>query len=207
MIVTRNADLSAAIAHALGGEARCRSADQSEQAIRAIGGDQPDLWLLDADGGENAFRATELIRLLYPGAAIVVLTGELSEKDFLRAVHAGASGYLLKNIGSRQLAHVISRVLHGEAAVPRSLTRSLVAEVAALTAPPRLSDRRPLVLSPRETQVLRLLCERRSTGEIAARLEIADVTVRRHRASLLAKLDATRRLAATEGPPGRTTFS
>jgi DNA-binding NarL/FixJ family response regulator len=108
----------------------------------------------------------------------------------------GASGYLLKTISGEQLASTLRAAYAGEPALSRSLVPHLVAEVR------RTSERRlvlpsgQVMLTPREWEVGQLLREGRSTAEIADRLGVSPVTVRRHVGLLLQKLGAESRESA-----------
>jgi len=112
------------------------------------------------------------------------------------ALTRGASGYLLKGISGQRLAGTIRPANEGEPALSRALVPFLVDEVR------RGSERRlvlpagPVTLTPRECEVGELLCEGLSTGEIAERLGVSPVTVRRHIGLLLQKLGAQSREAA-----------
>jgi DNA-binding NarL/FixJ family response regulator len=119
-----------------------------------------------------------------------MLTVSCDDEDLFAALRAGAAGYLLKDMDPARLAPALRGVVAGEAAVPRMLVARVVEEF-------RSSERRPSLplvrsrgarLTAREWEVLELLRERLTTGEIAHRLGLSTVTVRRHVSSILAKL-------------------
>ena len=159
-------------------------------AIDAARRERPDLCLLDIHmPGSGIHAAAEISRAL-PDTAIVMLTVSRNDDDLFDALRAGASGYLLKDMDPARIPHALRGVLEGEAALPRSLTARLVDEF-------RHRGRRRLVplkgergveLTSREWQVLELMREGLTTAEIAERLFVTRVTVRRHVGSILRKL-------------------
>jgi DNA-binding NarL/FixJ family response regulator len=119
----------------------------------------------------------------------VLLTPREDEDEFLEAMGVGAAGYLETTISAPALVNVVGAVVKGEPAVPRSLVRALIDEhrerpirryVDALGVGVQLTSR--------ESEVLTCLREGLSTREIAQRLRISEVTVRRHIGSALKKL-------------------
>jgi len=118
---------------------------------------------------------------------IVLTTFDLDEYVY-DALGAGASGFLLKDVTAETLFDAVRVVAAGEALLDPSVTRRLVSEFARLrpTLPPRpdaLGE-----LTPRELEVLRLVAEGMSNGEIAERLVVSDETVKTHVSRVLSKL-------------------
>jgi DNA-binding NarL/FixJ family response regulator len=147
-------------------------------------------------GGGIAAAAEISSRL--PEAAIVMLTVSRDDADLFDALRAGASGYLLKDIDPARLPLALEGVLAGEAALPRGLVARLVEEFRSRSKSKRLLSASPHAarLTDREWDVLELLREGLTTAEIAARLAIAPVTVRRHVSEILRKLRVPDREAA-----------
>jgi DNA-binding NarL/FixJ family response regulator len=125
-----------------------------------------------------------------PGTAVVMLTVSRDDEDLFAALKAGASGYLLKDMDASRLHAALLGVLQGEAALPRTLVARVIDEFRAAERRPvlRLLGRRGVELTDREWEVLEQLRQGLDTGEIAARLGVSPVTVRRHVSGILAKL-------------------
>jgi len=140
---------------------------------------RPDITLMDlqmpAMSGIDCILA---IRSDFPNARIIVLTTYPGDAQVLRALKAGARGYLLKGQVNRDLPEVIRAVHSGQKRIPPELA----VELAQHTAEDELS--------PREIEVLRLIAEGNANKEIAHRLGIAEETVKAHVTHILAKLDA-----------------
>jgi DNA-binding NarL/FixJ family response regulator len=150
----------------------------------------PDVVLMDVrmpimDGLE----ATR--RLLTPGRdrpkVLILTTFDLDDYVY-EALRAGASGFLLKDAPADELVHAVHVVAAGEALLAPSVTRRLIAEVAARPNHHRPRPTELNALTPRETDVLRLIARGRSNSEIAADLVVAEQTVKTHIGRILGKL-------------------
>jgi two-component system NarL family response regulator len=160
-------------------------ASDGEEAIEACREHRPAIVLMDLrmpvmDGVE----ATRAIRAEFPDARIIVLTTYAGDEDIYQALAAGASGYLLKDMLRTELVNVIRNVNRGYRGIPPVIA----AKVADHT--PRIG------LTPRELEVLRLVAEGRSNGEIAISLGRAEGTMKIHVKNILQKLGATDRTQA-----------
>jgi DNA-binding NarL/FixJ family response regulator len=114
-------------------------------------------------------------------------------------VVAGARGFLLKDTDPDRLAHALEGVMKGEAAVPRTLTARLIAEFRVReTVPQPVGGPSGARLSEREHEVLRLMADGVPTRQIAERLGISAVTVRRHVSASIEKLGVADRAAAVD---------
>jgi DNA-binding NarL/FixJ family response regulator len=167
-------------------------------AVQAAVRERPDLALLDMRmPGSGAAAAWEITARL-PDTRAVMLTISRTDDDLFAALRAGASGYLLKDADPARLPHALRGVLDGEAALPRTLTARLIEEFRERGRRRRLriSRRRSVELTPREWDVLELLNERRTTAEMAERLSVSPVTIRRHVSEILQKLRVPDRSAA-----------
>jgi DNA-binding NarL/FixJ family response regulator len=159
-------------------------------ATAAARRERPDVCLLDADIPGGATEATSAIARHLPSAAIVVLASERDGEAMLDAVRAGAVGYLLKDMDPGRLRFAVQGVAEGEAAIPRTLMTRVITEYRLRERGLRLpvGAGEEAELTPREWDVLSLLADGASTRDMATRLGVADVTVRRHVSAVLAKL-------------------
>jgi DNA-binding NarL/FixJ family response regulator len=161
----------------------------------------PDVILMDVrmpvmDG----LSATEKILDVPPGATapkvLILTTFDLDDYVF-GALRAGASGFVLKDAPSAELVHAVRVVASGEALLAPSVTRKLIADYTRRGRPDNRKHSATLgSLTPRETDVLRLIADGRSNQEIAADLVLAEQTVKTHVSRLLTKLNLRDRAQA-----------
>jgi len=174
---------------------------EASDAAAAIGAAtrlRPDICLIEIELPLEGLNAIGRIAKASPDTLIVVHSRSDKPEDVVTAFTRGASGYLLKGITGERLASTLRSAYQGEPPLSRSLVPYLVDEIR------RGSIRRlrlpdgAVTLTPREWEVGELLREGRSTNEIAARLGVSPVTVRRHVGLLLSKLGARDREAAVD---------
>jgi RNA polymerase sigma factor (sigma-70 family) len=167
-------------------------------AVAAALEHRPDLCLLDVymPGGGIA-AAAELAEAI-PGMSIVMLSVSETNDDLFDALRAGACGYLLKDTDPARLPFALRAVLDGEAPLPRVLTARLITEFRRHGRERRIADADGslVTLSERESEVLELLRTELTTKQVADRLGISPVTVRRHVSEALRKLRVADRDAA-----------
>jgi DNA-binding NarL/FixJ family response regulator len=177
------------------------SASDGTQAIRVCREHHPDVVLMDVrmpvmDGIE----ATKQIAAeagVDGGPRILMLTTFDLDEHVYDALSAGASGFLLKDVTAERLFDAVRVVAAGEALLAPTVTRRLIDEFARLR--PRRPPQRPAflgVLTPRETDVLRLVAEGLSNPEIAVRLYVSEETVKTHVSRVLRKLELRDRTQA-----------
>jgi DNA-binding NarL/FixJ family response regulator len=165
-------------------------AADGEAAVTAARRLDPDVVLMDVrmpvlDGLEATRR---LLSGRTDGPRVLILTTFDLDDYVYEALRAGASGFLLKDAPAADLVHAVRVVASGEALLAPSVTRRLIAEFAAR---PHAERPRPTALhalTPRETDVLRLIARGRSNQEIAADLVVAEQTVKTHVGRILGKL-------------------
>jgi DNA-binding NarL/FixJ family response regulator len=174
------------------------TAADGEEAIRLCSERRPDVVLMDVrmptmDGIEATRR---LAADADSGPRILVLTTFDLDEYVYDALGAGASGFLLKDVPAEGLFDAVRVVAAGEALLAPAVTRRLIGEFARLR--PRLGPRPELLseLTPRETEVLRLIAEGLSNAEIAARLIVSEETVKTHVSHVLTKLGLRDRVQA-----------
>lgn len=157
-------------------------------AVELAGSLVPNLVLMDLQFGQelSGADATRRIRALDAPPYVLVLTNYDSDGDILGAVEAGASGYLLKDAPPHELLAGVRAAAAGESALAPAVASRLMARMRT----PRVS------LSAREIEVLALVAEGASNGEIAGRLHITDATVKSHLVHVYSKLGVTSRTAA-----------
>lgn len=149
---------------------------------------RPDLVLMDLrmpDG--DGVEATGRILARLPGTRVMVLTTYETDRDILRAIEAGASGYLLKDAAPAELAEAVRAAARGETVLAPSVASTLVRQVRKPA---------PAALSAREAQVLRLVAQGRTNAEIGKELYITEATVKTHLLRIFHKLDVDDRTAA-----------
>ena len=167
------------------------TAANGADAVRLCREQQPDVVLMDVrmptmDGVE----ATRQLAADHRGAGprVLVLTTFDLDQHVYDALNAGASGFLLKDVTAERLFDAVRVIAAGEALLAPTVTRRLIGEFVRLR--PRLPQQPDLLrmLTPRETEVLRLVAEGLSNLEIAERLVVSDETIKTHVSRILAKL-------------------
>jgi DNA-binding NarL/FixJ family response regulator len=179
----------------------CAEASNAAGAVEAALRERPDVCLIDIHMPGSGIAAAGRITLELPDTAVVMLTVSRNDADLFDSLRAGASGYLLKDMDPARLPDALKGVLSGEAALPRALVARLIDEFRERGRRRRvpLVGGRPVVLTSREWEILDFLRQGLSTAEMAERLFVSKVTVRRHVSAILKKLrvsdrDAARRL-------------
>jgi len=167
--------------------------------------ERPDVCLIDEGLIGGALAAADAVHRGLPAAKLLLLIGSEEPKALLAGVRAGIIGYVRTDLDPARLASTVRGVASGEAAFSRRLTLSLVEKLrarergrSAPTTPggPSMTDR--------ELEVLEVMAEGLRTSEIAHRLGIAEVTVRRHVSSAVSKLGVADRAAAIAVLTGRS---
>jgi two-component system, NarL family, nitrate/nitrite response regulator NarL len=152
----------------------------------------PDIVLLDISmPGDGIETARELSRLA-KAPRVVMLTVSESDDDIMRALEAGAVGYVLKGIGASDLIGAIKSVAAGESFVSPNLTLRLLTRVKQQTAGGALS-----ALTKQEERTLRLVAMGLSNREVGERLGILEKTVKYHMSNIMEKLKVRNRVEAT----------
>jgi DNA-binding NarL/FixJ family response regulator len=160
-------------------------------AVRLCRDHRPDVVLMDVrmplmDGIEAT--RTIVAEAGEDGPRILMLTTFDLDEHVYDALGAGASGFLLKDVTAERLFDAVRVVAAGEALLAPTVTRRLIAEFARLRPRPRQPTAQVHGLTPRETEVLRLIAEGLSNPEIAARLVVSEETVKTHVSRVLNKL-------------------
>lgn len=176
------------------------TAANGHEALEQAGALTPHVVLMDIRmPGLDGIAATRAIKEAYPDVQVLMLTTFDDDELIFASLQAGASGYVLKDTPSEQLARDLHAVRHGGSSLSPGVARRIIAEVVARdgTATSRASTQAPgrhvdaagrESLSEREVAVLRLAAQGLSNREIGARLYITEGTVKNHFSSLLSKL-------------------
>jgi DNA-binding NarL/FixJ family response regulator len=163
-------------------------AADGEQAVELALALRPDVVVMDVRmPGLTGDAATARIRERTDDVRVLVLTTYESDASILSAIEAGASGYLLKAAPAEELVAGVRSVAAGEVALSPAIAAQLVA---------RVREPAPPVLTPRETEVLRLVAEGLSNREIGKRLFVGEATVKTHLLRAFEKLGVNDRTRA-----------
>jgi DNA-binding NarL/FixJ family response regulator len=158
------------------------------EALVAATSLKPDVILMDLRMPDmDGVTATERILALRPQTRIVVVTTYESDADILRAVEAGAAGYLLKDASRSELADAVRDAAHGRTVLAPTVADRLVHFVRQPT---------PVALSTREVEVLSHVAEGQTNAEIGRQLHISEATVKTHLLRAFSKLGVSDRTAA-----------
>ncbi|GGB09086.1 MULTISPECIES: response regulator transcription factor [Mucilaginibacter] len=159
-----------------------------DEAAKKIAADKPDVILLDIElPGVNGIDAIPKLKKLLPNCYILILTVYESEKQIFNALANGASGYLTKNTPSTKIIESIKEVREGGGPMSINIARLVIRSFQKNQESP---------LSKRETQILELIGEGKSRGQIANELFIDLETVRSHIKNIYLKLDVNSRADA-----------
>jgi DNA-binding NarL/FixJ family response regulator len=163
-------------------------AGSGDEAVAMARRHRPDVVLMDLrmPGGDGV-QATAGVLAAVPGTKVVVLTTYETDADIVRAVEAGATGYLLKDTGLADLIAAIRAAARGETVLGPAVAGRLVSRLRQPPAEP---------LSSRETEVLALVAAGRTNAEIGRALHISEATVKTHLLRAFAKLGVSGRTAA-----------
>jgi DNA-binding NarL/FixJ family response regulator len=160
-------------------------AGDGEEALHLIESHRPDIVLLDItmprmSGIEVATRATKQ----FPHVRVIMLSMHANEEYVWESLHAGASGYLLKDASIVELKLALAAVTRGEPYLSSAVSKYVIAGYVRGGGEPNQVD----LLTPRQREILRLIAEGHTTHDIAVILQISDKTVETHRSQLMRRL-------------------
>ncbi len=171
-------------------------AASGEQALALVPSARPDVVLMDLNLGDGIDGVTTTTRILATGPttlgaarppAVLILTTYDHDADIVRAVEAGASGYLLKDASPEAIADAVAAAARGETVLASGLAQRLVSRMRAPSEP---------TLTPRELEVLRLVADGSSNRAIARALFVSEATVKTHLVHAYEKLGVDNRTGA-----------
>jgi len=155
---------------------------------------RPDVILMDVTMPEiDGVEACRQVRAQLPDTKVVMLTMHADQGVLTSAIRAGATGYLVKDCSTEEIASAVRMAAGGETALSPQLAASMLNEVRRWDQPHKEEER---VVTKREEEVLQLIADGCSTPEVAERLYISQKTVKNHLASIYQKLDARDRTQA-----------
>jgi len=181
-------------------------ATNGREAVGQVEALHPDVVLMDVRMPEmDGVAATRELSARFPDVGVIILTTFEDDETVFEGLKAGARGYLLKDIGSEEMAQAVRKVASGEALIQPRLTRKVLAEFSrmasagdnrtpAKTGAPSESLAAPL--TDREREVLQALARGLSNREIADELVITEGTVKNHVSNLIEKLGVRDRTQA-----------
>lgn len=150
-------------------------ASDGEEAVKLARSLRPQVIVMDcALPGINGLQATRKILQLLPETLILMLSMHTEETWVRQAIDAGARGYVLKNAMDLELSSAIRRLVKGETVLDGQLSKQQA-----------LKGERNAGLTPREVEILQLICDGKSNKEIANQLELSANTVAVHRANIM----------------------
>lgn len=165
-------------------------AESAEDVLKLMASKPADVVLMDIDLGDtDGITITRKIKETYPLIHVLGLTMHEEPDYIIKMLEAGASGYLLKNAGREELLSAIHAVAKGDSYFSQKVSATLLQAITRQREIPE--QKKQTVASPlsdREIEVLRLIAQEYSNGEIAEKLFISIRTVDTHRRNLLEKL-------------------
>ncbi|HEY5984280.1 MAG TPA: response regulator transcription factor [Anaerolineales bacterium] len=170
-------------------------AGSAREALEQVAALKPDVVLMDIRlPGTSGIEACEEIVNKYPATRVIMLTSYAEDEMLFSAIRAGASGYILKQIGSTDLIKAIESVSRGEALLDPAVTQRVFQEVRRAVKEEEASAFAHL--SQQEKHVLLLVSEGKTNREIAKSLFLGEGTVRNYVSSILSKLGVNNRAEA-----------
>ncbi|MCF6326388.1 MAG: response regulator transcription factor [Devosiaceae bacterium] len=166
----------------------CSSAIQMAKELK------PDVALLDISMPGNGLVALEKIMAAEHDTKVTMLTVSENDDDVLKALNKGASGYVLKGVGGRELVDILASVANGGSYVSPALAARVMVAMQDVDKNAQRSG--VASLTKREEQVLRLVSKGNSNKEIGRELDLQEKTVKHHMTSILSKLNVRNRVEA-----------
>ncbi len=167
----------------------------AKEAVEQVARLHPDIVLMDIRlPGTSGIEACEEIIREFPDTRVVMLTSYAEDEMLFSAIRAGASGYILKQIGGEDLLHALEAVGRGESMLDPAVTQRVFQEVRRAVKEEEASAFANL--SQQERHVLLLVSEGKTNREIAKALFLGEGTVRNYVSSILSKLGVSNRAEA-----------
>jgi len=160
-------------------------ASNGKEFIELLSHLKPDLVLMDIDMPlMNGMEATQKALALMPDLKIIAFTMFGDEDYYYRMVDLGAKGYILKSSGINELEIAIEQVMRGESYFSNEVLRKIITNLERKVTPKSIEI---AGITPREMEVLQLICNGLNNAEIAIKLDVSPMTIKCHRSNLLEK--------------------
>ncbi|MGO4671164.1 LuxR C-terminal-related transcriptional regulator [Bosea sp. 2RAB26] len=203
----------AALLERCGGFTLAATGNVADDMVSITSSHRPDDMIVDLGMAGDVYRAIADAMRIAPTMKIIVFTASVSTDDAIRALGAGAKGYVLKSSPAEDLIHALQSAQRNDVYVSPSFANKLICALKDKT----LERNKPACnrLSVREEQIVRLLLCGKMNSEIARELSLSTKTIKGHMTALMAKLNARNRLevviaaqslAATANIPATTRF-
>ncbi|MCG3140999.1 MAG: DNA-binding transcriptional activator DevR/DosR [Anaerolineae bacterium] len=170
-------------------------AGNASEALDRVARYKPDVVVMDIRlPGKNGIEATREIVQQYPNTKVIMLTSYAEDELLFDAIAAGASGYVLKQIGSNELVTALEKIGRGESLVDPALMQKVFARVREASR--KAEDEAFATLSDQELKILALVAKGKTNKEIAEQVFLSEKTVRNYVSSILSKLNLSTRAEA-----------
>ena len=172
-------------------------AEDGAAAVETVAATHPQVVLMDLNMPRlDGVAATRRIRADHPQTQVVVLTTYADDESIIGALQAGALGYLTKDATRAEIGRAVHAAAAGQAVLDPAVQQRLLLAAARAPAPQPDQDHDPDELTPRESDVLRLIAEGKSNREIARALYVSEATVKTHVNRIFAKTGSRDRAQA-----------
>jgi DNA-binding NarL/FixJ family response regulator len=164
-------------------------ASTAAEAISQVGEIKPDIVVIDAQlPDRSGIEVSREIRTRFPDVRVLLLTAHGDDRAILGSVLAGASGYLLREIGSAETIDAVRRVAEGHSLLDPAITQLVLARVSAAS-----EDHAEGRLTEAEKQILEMVAQGRNNPEIATQLSLSESIVKENIMTIHGKLEIVRR--------------
>jgi DNA-binding NarL/FixJ family response regulator len=158
------------------------------EAMRSIASAGPDIVVTDITmGAESGLDLVREVKQRYPTMQVVILSMHASEELAAEALRLGASAYLLKEAAPQDLEVALRAVMRQETYLSPAISAKMIARFVR---PPAVPKSALQLLTPRQSQILAMIADRKSTKQIAYELDLSEKTVAAHRAQLMERIGA-----------------
>ncbi len=170
-------------------------AGNATEALDKVARYKPDVVVMDIRlPGKSGIEATREIVAKYPDTKVIMLTSYAEDELLFDAISAGASGYVLKQIGSGDLVSALDKIGRGESLIDPALTQKVFQRVREASR--KAEDEAFAALSDQELKILALVSKGKTNKEIADAIFLSEKTVRNYVSSILSKLSLSTRAEA-----------